>query len=58
MVNNSTNQQNENSPLILTELTEHKTTTTYDVGILCPGLRQAQICGRAKLVNGIPTLLF
>ena len=35
-------QQNEQSPLILTELTEHKKTKTYDVGHLGHGLGQAQ----------------
>ena len=35
-------RQNEKSPLILTELTEHKKTLTYDVGNSDPGLEQAQ----------------
>jgi len=30
--------------------------TTYDIGNPEPGLGQAQICGRIKLVKGIPTL--
>ena len=51
-------QQNEQSPLILTEITEHKTNTmTYDVGNPSPVLGQAQECGRVKSVNGIPNLL-
>jgi hypothetical protein len=33
-----------------------KKTTAYDVGNPCLGLRQAQKCGRDKLVNGIPSL--
>jgi hypothetical protein len=49
-------QQNEQSPLILTELVEHKKTTAYYVGNPGPGLWQAQqYCG-FKPVNGIPTL--
>ena len=44
-------QQNEQSPLILTELTEHK----QDVGNPGPGWGQAKKCGRVKLINGIPT---
>jgi hypothetical protein len=35
-------QQNEQSPLIQTEPTEHNKTTTYDVGNSDPGLGQAQ----------------
>jgi hypothetical protein len=31
-------QQNEQSLLIATELTEHNDNTTYDVGNTCPGL--------------------
>ena len=46
-------QQNEQSSLILTELTENKKAMTYDVGNPNPGLQQAQICGGVKLVNGI-----
>ena len=46
-------QQNEQSPLILTVLTEHKKTMTYDVGNLGPGLGQTHRCDRVKLVNGI-----
>ena len=49
-------QQNEQSPFILTGLTEHKETTTYDVGNPGHGLRQSQKCGGVKPVNGIPTL--
>jgi hypothetical protein len=39
-------------------ISEHKNTTTYDVGNPDPGLRQATKCGMVKLVNGIPTLPF
>jgi hypothetical protein len=46
----------EHTPLILTELIEHKKHTTFDVGNPDPGLRQAQKCGRVKSVNEIPTL--
>ena len=38
-------QHNEKSPLILTELTEHNKTTTYDVGNPGPGLGQAHTYG-------------
>ena len=38
-------QQNEQSPLILTELTEHNK-TTFDVGNPVPVLEQVQHCGR------------
>jgi len=48
-------QQNEQLPLILTELNEHKITTTYDVGNPGPGLGQGQKCIGVKSVNGIPT---
>jgi len=34
-------QLNEQSPVILTEITEHKKTTTYDVRNPDPGLGQA-----------------
>jgi hypothetical protein len=52
------NQQNEQSPLILTTLTEHKKNSmTYEVGNPGPGLGQAQECGRVKLVNKISILL-
>ena len=34
-------QQDEQSPLIITHLTQ-KEITTYDVGNLCPGLGQSQ----------------
>ena len=48
-------QQNEQAPLVLTELTEHKKkTTTYDVGNTGPGLGQAQRCGRVKHVHAFP----
>jgi hypothetical protein len=57
MVINSTNiNKNEQSPLILTELTEHKDTATCDVGNPGLGLEQAQRCGEVKPVNGIPAL--
>jgi hypothetical protein len=43
MVTNSTNiNKTNNLPIILTELTEHKKTTTYDVGNPGPGLGQVQ----------------
>ena len=38
-------QQNKQSPLILSELTEHNKTTTYDVGNPGSDLGQAQNCG-------------
>jgi hypothetical protein len=42
MVLNSTNiHKCEQSPLILTEITEHKKTTAYEVGNPDPGLGQA-----------------
>ena len=44
-------QQNERSPLILTELAEHKKSTTYDAGNPGPCLRQAQKFGVIKPVN-------
>ena len=50
-------QQNEQSPLILSELTEHKKTMTYDLGNSGSGLGQAQKCGSVKPVIGPPTLL-
>ena len=48
------------SPLILTELTEHKyRIMTNDVGTPGSGLRQAQQCGGFTPVNGIkPSHLF
>ena len=49
-------QQNEQSPFILTGLTEHNKITTYDVGNPGHDLRQSQKCGGVKPVNGIPTL--
>jgi hypothetical protein len=49
-------QQNEHSPLILTEVTEHKKIMTCDVGNPGPALGQAQKCGVVKPVNGMPTL--
>jgi len=52
-------QLNEQSPLILNELTEHKKIMTYDVGNPSHGLGQAQKCGWPWIepVTGIPTLL-
>ena len=38
-------QQTKQSPLILTKLTGHKTTTTCDISNPGPGLRQSQKCG-------------
>ena len=49
-------QQKEQSPLILTELIEHKRIMACDVGHPGPGLGQAEKCGGVKPVNGIPTL--
>ena len=46
-------QQSEQSPLILTELTEYKKTTTYDAGHPGPDLGQAKMWW----INGIPILL-
>ena len=51
IVINSTNKKNEQSPLILTELTKHK--TDHDIG---PGFGQAQKYGGIKSLNIIPTL--
>jgi hypothetical protein len=39
---------NEQPLLILIELTEHKKTTTCDIGHPCPGMEQVQKCGGAK----------
>ena len=49
-------RQNEQSPLIITELTEHKKSTTYDIGNPGPGLGQEQKCDRVKPVKGITIL--
>ena len=50
-------QQNEQSPLILTELTEHKKKpTTYYAGNPGACLGHAQQCGGANPVNGITIL--
>ena len=49
-------RQNEQSPLIITELTEHKRSTTYDIGNSGPSLGQEQKCDRVKPVKGIPIL--
>jgi hypothetical protein len=48
-------QQNEQSPLIWAELTEHN--KVNDVGNPGPGLGQAQQYGGVKPVDGISTLL-
>jgi hypothetical protein len=48
-------QQNKQLPLILTELTEHKKTTTYDVGNPGSGLGQVHKFGGVKQVYGIPS---
>jgi len=54
MVNNSTNIIKTN---LSSQLSEHnKKTTTYDNGNPGSGLGQAQICGRVKLVNGLPII--
>ena len=56
IVINFTNiNKTNNHPLILTELTDDKKTTTYDVGNPGPSLGQAHIWGGVKYVNGIPT---
>jgi hypothetical protein len=54
MANNSTNINKTNNNLNL--LTEHKKTTTLDVGSPGPGLKQAQECDRVKPANGISNL--
>ena len=47
-------QQNQHSPLILTELTEPKKEhNIYDIGNSGPVLKQAQKCGWVKPVDGI-----
>jgi hypothetical protein len=38
-INSSNDQQNEQSITVLAELTEHKKTTTYDVGNPSPGTK-------------------
>ena len=44
---------NKTNNHLSTQIIEHKkNTTTYDIGNLGPGLRQAQQCGRIKLANG------
>ena len=47
-------QQNEQSPQILTVLTEHKAITTYDVGNLSHSIGQTHQCGWVFHVNGLP----
>ena len=47
-------QQNKQSPFILTDHSEHKKTTTCDVGNPCPAFGQAYKCGGDKPVNGNP----
>jgi hypothetical protein len=44
-------QQNEQSPLILTELVEHKSTTTYDAGNPGRCLGQVHTFGGIKPIN-------
>ena len=58
MVINSNNMKktNNQSPLILTELSEHKKTTIYDIGNPGSGLGQALKCCGIKPVNGVPPL--
>ena len=48
-------QQTKQSPLILTKLTGHKTTTTCDISNPGPGLRRAYNYGGVKPLNGIQT---
>jgi hypothetical protein len=55
-------QQNEQSPLILTEFTASKQarkhaskTSTYDVSNTVPFLGQVHICGEVKAINRIPS---
>jgi hypothetical protein len=60
MVINSTNiDETKKSPLILTELTEHKKTTTYDVGYLSPCLGHAHkyVSGLNQLIGSQPSHL-
>jgi hypothetical protein len=47
MVNNSTNIIKTNNHHSA-QITEHKKTTTYDIGNSGPGLGQTQTCGRVK----------
>jgi hypothetical protein len=49
-------QQNEQSPLILTQCTLNRGTSAYDAGYPSPDMAQAQQCDVLKGVNGIPTL--
>ena len=49
-------QHNGQSPLILTELSEHKKTTRYNVGNPDPGLGQGHTYGGVKLDDVIPIL--
>ena len=49
-------QQNKQPPLISNSL-HIKQTTAYTNRNPGPGLEQAEKCGRAKTLNGIPTLL-
>jgi hypothetical protein len=51
-------QQNEQSPLILSELTEHKKTMTYDLGNSGSGLGQAQKCGSVSTKSQSITCMF
>ena len=51
-------QQNQQSSLILTDLTEHKKTMTYDVGNPGPGLARARKCdGLNRLMGSQPSPL-
>jgi len=52
VINYTNINKNEQSPLILTNLTEHKMSIAYNVGNPDPGLRQAHKCGRVKPVYG------
>jgi hypothetical protein len=49
-------QQNEQSPLILTELTEHKIDHVIGCWKFRSWLGTGKKCGRVKLINWIPTL--
>ena len=49
------NSININIAIILSEHTEHKKTTTYDVGTPGPDLEQVHKCGGVKHVNTFPT---
>ena len=53
MVNNSTNINETNNHFLPEIIENEKKSMTYDIGNPCPGLGQAQKCGRVTLVNGM-----